>query len=153
MMTVRYKMKTIKKIGIALSLILVTVAMTACSTLQTTVIPQSQNKYTVVATGKNTDIAWHNAFKNAEKVCTTQRKKTVVIVNKTIKYEGIRRDLSATNAKIADIAAATGEAMNFPSLEKEDDYESTMVFECQGSTVTRCNYCFPVAKSRLNDLQ
>jgi hypothetical protein len=140
-------MNTAKKLGMIFTVIFICAVVTACSTVGSTVVAESRNKYTVVASGKSTDIALHNAYKNAEKVCATQRKKTVVILNKTIKYEGIRRDLSATNKKIADIAAATGEVMNFPKLDKDDDYESTMVFECQGSTITRCNYCFPVAKS------
>lgn len=142
-------MNTAKKLGMMFTVIAIGVFVTACTTVGSTVVAESRNKYTVVATGKNATIALHRAIYDAEKVCSVQRKKTVMIVSKTIKYEGVRRDLSTTNKKIADIAAATGDALNFPRLDKEDDYESTVVFECGGSTM-RCNYCFPVAKTRSN---
>lgn len=135
------------KLGMIFTVISICFVMTGCSTVSSTVFAESKNKYTVVATGQSTDIALHRAYKEAEKVCAAKRQKTVVIVKKTIQYQAMRRDLSATNHKIADIASATGEVLHFPNLSKEDDYESTMLFECQGSTIQRCNFCFPVAAS------
>lgn len=138
-------MTTVKKLGMIFAVIFVCVAMTACSTVHTTVFAESRNKYTVVTTGKRCDIALSRAYKGAQDVCAKQRKELVVISKHTIQYQGARRDLSVTNHKISDIGAATGEAIHFPSLYKEDDYESTMVFECAGS-IAHCYYCFPVGK-------
>lgn len=135
----------IVKLGMIFTTIFVCVAMTACSTVHTTVFAESRNKYTVVATGKQCSIALSRAFKGAQDVCAKQRKELVVISKHTMQYQGARRDLSTTNHKIVGIAAATGEAIHFPSLYKEDDYEATMVFQCAGS-IAHCYYCFPVGK-------
>lgn len=123
-------MKTLKKIGI-ISLIFTTAAMTACSTLRTTVIPQSQNKYTVVATAENNSTAINGAVKKAQKVCTNQGKKLVVISHQT-NYQGAGagKQLGAVTHMVSQVAFAAGD-LDVASTKSDEDYKSTVVFKCQ----------------------
>ncbi len=122
-------MRTTKKIAIAATIIIATGAMTACSTLRTTVIPQSQNKYTVVATAESGSTAIDGAIKKSQKVCTKQGKKLVVINHKT-KYQGAGKTLGTVSSIVSQVAF---EASNtyVPSTKGAEDYKSIVNFECQ----------------------
>ena len=122
-------MKTIKKIGIVISLIAATAAMTACSTLQTTVIPQSQNKFTVVATAEDSSTAINGAIKKAQSVCTNQGKSLTVTSHQT-HYQGAGKTLGAISSLVST-AAFMNDNVNVPSTQGTEDYKSTVVFECQ----------------------
>lgn len=122
-------MKTTKKIVIATTIILVASVMTACSTLRTTVIPQSQNKYTVVATAENGSTVINGAIKKAQMVCTNQGKKLVVISHKT-NYQGAGKTLGTVSSIVSQVAFDAGNTY-VPSTKGSEDYKSTVVFECQ----------------------
>lgn len=119
-----------KKIKILLALSSVAVLMAACSTLQTTVIPQSQNKYTVIATAEEGSTAINGGIKKAQMVCTNQGKKLVVISHNT-KYQGAGKTLGTVTSMVSQVAFATGDLNSVASTKGAEDYKSTVVFECQ----------------------
>ena len=122
-------MKTSKKIGIAATIIIGAGALTACSTLRTTVIPQSNNHYTVVATAENGSTAINGAIKKARKVCTNQGE-TLVVRSHNTKYQGAGKTLGAVSSIVSDVAFDTSTTY-IPSTKGSEDYKSTVVFECR----------------------
>lgn len=122
-------MKIAKQIAMISTLVSVTVLMSACSTLRTTVIPQSNNQYTVVATAEKGSTAINGGIKKAEKICKGQGKKLVVVSHKT-KYQGAGKELGAVTGMVSQVAFATGDLTGVTSKTAED-YKSTVVFECK----------------------
>lgn len=109
--------------------VLAATGITACSTLKTTVIPQSQNKYTVVATAEKQSTAIDGAIKKAQKVCVAKGKKLIVVSHHT-QYQGAGKTLGQVTKMASDVAFFdAGEFM--PSSRSDEDYKSTVVFSCQ----------------------
>jgi hypothetical protein len=122
-------MKAIKKSLMLSVVVLAATGITACSTLKTTVIPQSQNKYTVVATAEKQSTAIDGAIKKAQKVCAAKGEKLIVVSHHT-KYQGAGKTLGQVTKMASDVAIFdAGEFM--PSSRSDEDYKSTVVFSCQ----------------------
>ena len=122
-------MNVIRKVSIASIVVLTAAGMTACSTLKTTVIPQSQNKYTVVATAESGSTAINGAIKKAQNVCTHQGKTLDVISHHTA-YKGAGKTLGAVTSMISS-AAFLDKNVYVPGTKTAEDYKSTVQFECK----------------------
>ena len=123
-------MKTIKEVYIVSAITIMSFMVAACSTLKTTVIPQSQNKYTVEATAENSATVINGAIKKAQMICTNQNKKLMVLSHKT-QYQGAGKTLGTVTNMVSKMAFATGDINVIPTTKTAEDYKSTVVFECQ----------------------
>lgn len=123
-------MKILNKIGMGIAVLFIAVMMAACSTLKTTVIPQSQNQYTVVATAESGSTAINGAIKRAQQVCTNQGKTLAVISHKT-KYQGAGKTLGTVTNMVSKMAFFAGDINTVPTSKTAEDYKTTVVFTCQ----------------------
>lgn len=123
-------MRIVKKFGLITIVLFVSIVTISCSSLSTAVVAESGYKYTVVASAKNSNVAMDGALRKAQNICAATRRKTVSILRHKLEYQGARRDLQDTNKKIPVIAAATTDKVRLPRLDKDEDYEATVVFEC-----------------------
>lgn len=104
------------------------VVLEGCSTVQTTVLPQANDHYQVIATARNSAEAQQGAVAKAGKVCSDQQKKLVVISNHE-KYQGSSKQL-AVISDVADQAAMMAGVVGAPSTRTNTDYKVIVDFRC-----------------------
>lgn len=123
-------MKTNKKI-VFITMLLSAAGLTACSTLKTTVIPQAQNQYTVIATAEDESTVMNGAIKKAQTVCKNNQNKQLVVISHQTKYQGAGKTLGAVTNMVSEVAFAAGDLNSVASTKTAEDYKSIVVFKCQ----------------------
>jgi hypothetical protein len=119
--------KMIKQIGIVAGLIVVGLNIAACSTLRTTVIPESPNRFTVVATADNESTAFNGAIRKAQCVCNRQNMQVVILRHRTF-YQVAGAGIGRRRGLITGTAAVvTGP---FGRNRGAEDYKSIVSFSC-----------------------
>jgi hypothetical protein len=114
-------------------LIAVTAAIILCGCATPelgTVIPMEGGIYQVDGLSSNKDEALKSALYTAEKTCSAQHKRHIIIGQKT-QYKGVVSQ--DTNRAIDNIAQAVANSTGkwVPSLSNDGDYRVTLSFKCE----------------------
>ncbi len=100
-----------------------------CSSLKTTVIPQGNHSYQLIATSDSSADSQQGAIKKASEICQSQGKRLVVTKNKTI-YQGANKELGVITDTISKASFMNGGA-SLPSTKTATDYKTTVSFKCK----------------------
>lgn len=94
------------------------------------VLPMEGGVYQVDGLAANSDDAMKSALYTAEKSCSAQNKRHVIVGQKT-QYKGVlSQDTNRTVENVAQtVATMTGKWI--PTLSSDDDYRITLTFKCE----------------------
>ena len=104
-------------------------ALSACqSTPSSPVIQRANSIFETTGIASSKVKAQQNALESASKTC---RSKQVIVVNDTVKYNGVLNE--RTGRMIGQVGAVVGSVFGTgtPNLSRDDDYEYTINFRCQ----------------------
>lgn len=122
-------MNTFNKTATLTATLLAALALSACqSTPSSPVIQRANATYETTGIAETKIKAQQNALDSAQKTC---RSKQVIIVNDTVKYNGILDE--RTGRMVGQVGAVVGSIFGTgsPDLSRSDDYEYTINFRCQ----------------------
>ncbi|MGA4438657.1 hypothetical protein [Psychrobacter pocilloporae] len=103
--------------------------LSACqSTPSSPVIQRANSIYETTGIAETKVKAQQNAIDSAQKTC---RSKQVIIVDDTVKYNGILNE--RTGRMVGQVGSVVGSIFGTgtPDLSRNDDYEYTINFRCQ----------------------
>lgn len=122
-------MNTLNKTATSTATLAAALALSACqSTPSSPVIQRANSVYETTGIADTKVKAQQNAIDSAQKTC---RSKQVIIVNDTVKYNGILDE--RTGRMVGQVGAVVGSIFGTgtPDLSRQDDYEYTINFRCQ----------------------
>ncbi|WP_201594698.1 hypothetical protein [Psychrobacter vallis] len=122
-------MNTFNKTATLTATLVAALALSACqSTPSSPVIQRANATYETTGIAETKVKAQQNALDSAQKTC---RSKQVIIVNDTVKYNGILDE--RTGRMVGQVGAVVGSIFGTgsPDLSRSDDYEYTINFRCQ----------------------
>lgn len=122
-------MNTLNKTVTLTATLAAALALSACqSTPSSPVIQRANSVYETTGIADTKVKAQQNAIDSAQKTC---RSKQVIIVNDTVKYNGILDE--RTGRMVGQVGAVVGSIFGTgtPDLSRQDDYEYTINFRCQ----------------------
>ena len=122
-------MNTLNKTITVTATLAAALALSACqSTPSSPVIQRANSVYETTGIADTKVKAQQNAIDSAQKTC---RSKQVIIVNDTVKYNGILDE--RTGRMVGQVGAVVGSIFGTgtPDLSRKDDYEYTINFRCQ----------------------
>lgn len=103
-------------------------SLSGCSTLNTTILPHENNRYTVIATAQDRATTIHGAVKKAAAFCLTKDLNFLVLKRKTV-YQGAGKELGALTRAASQLSMEIG-GVPTPSTETQEDYETRLLFRC-----------------------
>ena len=122
-------MNTFNKTATLTATLVAALALSACqSTPSSPVIQRADATFETTGIAETKVKAQQNAIDSAQKTC---RSKQVIIVNDTVKYNGILDE--RTGRMVGQVGAVVGSIFGTgsPDLSRSDDYEYTINFRCQ----------------------
>lgn len=122
-------MNTFNKTATLTATLVAALALSACqSTPSSPVIQRANATFETTGIAETKVKAQQNALDSAQKTC---RSKQVIIVNDTVKYNGILDE--RTGRMVGQVGAVVGSIFGTgsPDLSRSDDYEYTINFRCQ----------------------
>ncbi len=122
-------MNTFNKTATLTATLVAALALSACqSTPSSPVIQRADATFETTGIAETKVKAQQNALDSAQKTC---RSKQVIIVNDTVKYNGILDE--RTGRMVGQVGAVVGSIFGTgsPDLSRSDDYEYTINFRCQ----------------------
>ncbi|ERL54786.1 hypothetical protein [Psychrobacter aquaticus] len=122
-------MNTFNKTATLTATLVAALALSACqSTPSSPVIQRANATYETTGIAETKVKAQQNALDSAQKTC---RSKQVIIVNDTVKYNGILDE--RTGRMVGQVGAVVGSIFGTgsPDLSRSDDYEYNINFRCQ----------------------
>ena len=122
-------MNTFNKTATLTATLMAVLALSACqSTPSSPVIQRADATFETTGIAETKVKAQQNAIDSAQKTC---RSKQVIIVNDTVKYNGILDE--RTGRMVGQVGAVVGSIFGTgsPDLSRSDDYEYTINFRCQ----------------------
>lgn len=122
-------MNTFNKTATLTATLVAALALSACqSTPSSPVIQRADATFETTGIAETKVKAQQNAIDSAQKTC---RSKQVIIVNDTVKYNGILDE--RTGRMVGQVGAVVGSIFGTgsPDLSRSDDYGYTINFRCQ----------------------
>ena len=122
-------MNTFNKTASLGALLTSALALSACqSTPSSPVIQRANSVYETTGIADTKVKAQQNAIDSAQKTC---RSKQVIIVDDTVKYNGILNE--RTGRMVGQVGSVVGSIFGTgtPDLSRNDDYEYKINFRCQ----------------------
>lgn len=117
------------------SLLLSTLALSACATLNLNIYPKGQDNFQIVATSAEESEAINGAVDRAQEVCNNQHKK-LMIIKQDVVYSGVNKHAKLGMDIAHNMAFLSNSSVSTPgsyTVTKDDDYKVTLDFKCSSS--------------------
>lgn len=121
---------TMKKITIIHSFIGLTIVIAGCSTVPTTLLPQGNNTYVVIATSSSSSRALNGAMKKANETCQVRQKSAVVLSHESTYQGGMDQSAKETLTMATQIVNMNSSAY-VPGPNNSANFKVDLKFKCE----------------------
>lgn len=121
---------TMKKITVILGFIGLTIFISGCSTVPTTLLPQGNNIYVVIATSSSSSRALNGAMKKANETCHARHQSAIVLSHESVYQGGMDQSAKETLTMATQIVNMNSNAY-VPGPNNSANFKVDLKFKCE----------------------